>query len=310
MRFTLKQLQVYLATAHTENLSLAAEKLALSQSAASDALKTLEHLAGIKLFDRIGKRLQLNEMGREIRPLVERLLEQAEELDHAMHRTSVSGGGLTLGATLSIGNYIGIKMLAAYRQQHPDNQVKLEVANTATIVEKVLNYDIDHGLIEGEVNHPDLIIEPWLQDELVIFCAPHDPLIGKLLTDEDLVKAPWILREQGSGTRQAFEFSLRGLMPRLTVNLELQHTEAIKRAVEAGMGLGCLSRITLEDAFRRGTLVPLDAPGRDFHRTLYTILHKAKYITPGVQAWIDLCASFRSSVTTHPVTPNHPENRG
>jgi DNA-binding transcriptional LysR family regulator len=292
MRYTLRQLQVYLATARTENITQAADTLAMSQSAASEALKSLETQFNVKLFDRIGKRLQLNDFGREIRPQVERLLEQAQRLEHSLDRSTASHGSLTVGATLSIGNYLGISMLAEFRGSHPQTRSRLEVANTSVIAEKILNYAIDLGLVEGEINHPDLLLTPWIDDELVIFCAPDYALAGRTLSDEDLVLASWILREEGSGTRQSFDFAMRGLTPSLHIALELQHTEAIKRAVEAGLGIGCLSRITLEDAFRRQTLVPLAAPQRDFRRKLYTVIHREKYLTPGIEAWLMLCQRF------------------
>src|SRR5690606_2319777 len=101
--------------------------------------------------------------------------------------------------------------------------------------------------------------------------------------------ARWILREAGSGTRQAFDRALHGLLPELHITLELQHTEAIKRAVEAGLGIGCLSLITLGDAFKRGSLIRLSVPQRDFSRQLYLIVHKQKYRSAGINAWIEMC---------------------
>ena len=101
-----------------------------------------------------------------------------------------------------------------------------------------------------------------------------------------------VLRESGSGTRQAFDVAMHGILSALDVDLELQHTEAIKRAVERGMGLGCLSKITLVDAFRRGSLVPLLVPHRDFHRQFYFILHKNKYRSAGIQSWLQCCKNF------------------
>lgn len=301
MKFTLRQLEVYLATAHTENISQAAQALALSQSAASDALKTLESQFDIQLFDRVGKRLQLNELGRRIRPEVEKLLEQARQLEALLVDDTTRTGRVTVGATLSIGNYLGVRILAEFRRQFPGIRTQLEVANTASITRKLLNFDIDLGMVEGEFNHPDLRLTPWMEDELVIFCNPGHPLAQRgTLSDGDLRGASWILREQGSGTRQAFDAALRGLLPELDITLELQHTEAIKRAVEAGLGIGCLSRITLEDAFRRGTLIPLSAPHRDFRRTLYLVLHRQKFMTPGIEAWIDLCHHLQGTLGENP----------
>lgn len=120
--------------------------------------------------------------------------------------------------------------------------------------------------------------------------APSHPLAGqRQIGDRELVAASWILRESGSGTRQTFDRAMRGLLGQLDIRLELRHTEAIQRAVAAGLGLGCLSRLTLEDAFARGSLLPLEVPERDLRRRFYIILHRQKYLSAGIQRWIELC---------------------
>ena len=172
----------------------------------------------------------------------------------------------------------------------------LEVANTTKISEKVANFELDIGLIEGEIAHSELDVIPWREDELVVFCSPGHPFSKrKTLSDDDLINAQWILRESGSGTRQAFDFAMHGILSQLKVNLELQHTEAIKRAVESGMGIGCLSRITLQDAFKRSSLIPLNLTHRDLHRQFYLILHKNKYRSAGIENWINLCLENKIS---------------
>lgn len=291
MRYTLRQLEVFLACAHHENVSRAAESLSMSQSAASTALKEFEQQFELRLFERTGKRLRLNELGRQLWPRAEELLERAQELEQtlATHREL---GSLKIGATLTIGNYLTASVMARYMEEQPGTQVQLEVANTAAIAERVLNFELDLGLIEGEINHPDLEIIPWRHDELVVFCAPNHPLAGrKRLADKDLIGATWITRESGSGTRQTFERAMAGLLPQLHILLELQHTEAIKRAVEAGLGISCLSRVSLTDALKRGSLIELSIPHRDFHREFYFVLHRQKYRSAGIKRWMELCDS-------------------
>lgn len=294
MKFSLKQIEVFLETAHSLNITQAAEKLSMSQSAASESLKSLESQFDIQLFDRVGKRLQLNDFGKIIRQQAESFLEQAKALEQALSKHEQMGD-LKIGATLSIGNYLAIHILSDFKKRYPKANAHLEVANTTKISEKVANFELDIGLIEGEITHPDLQVIPWRADELVVFCAPQHALAktGKL-TDHDLIAAQWILRESGSGTRQAFDFAMHGILPRLNVELELQHTEAIKRAVESGMGIGCLSRITLEDAFKRKSLIPLEIAHRDFHRQFYLIIHKQKYRSAGIENWIALCHQYKS----------------
>ena len=289
MRYTLRQLEVFLATARHENVTRAAAELAMSQSAASGSLRELEDQFDVRLFDRIGKRLQLSELGRQLRPAAETLLEQARAFEQALAGDHAMGR-LQIGATLTIGNYLAVAMIAAFRHRHPGAEIALSVANTATIAAQVARFELDMGLVEGETNHPGLESIPWREDELVVFAAPGHPLAdGRALADAQLLQLPWIVREPGSGTRQAFDRAMHGLLPELDIAMELQHTAAIKRAVEAGLGVGCLSRISLVDAFARGTLVPLDVPGRDFSRELYLLTHRDKYRGATLQRWLELC---------------------
>ncbi|MBI2783073.1 MAG: LysR family transcriptional regulator [Gammaproteobacteria bacterium] len=297
MRYTLRQLEVFLATARFENISRAAESLAMSQSAASGALQDLERQFDIRLFDRAGKRLQLNDLGRALQPQALALLDQARGLE-AGFAGRADTGTLKIGATLTIGNYLAVGLMARFMNEQPGNRVALTVDNTAHIAAGVAGFNLDLGLVEGELSHPELVITPWREDELIAFCAPDHVLAKRYrLNDDDLLAATWILREPGSGTRQTFDRALHGLLPRLNILLELQHTEAIKRAVEAGLGIGCLSRITLRDAFQRGSLVALDIPHRDLRRHFHFVLHRRKFISPGIERWLELC---RASATDAP----------
>jgi DNA-binding transcriptional LysR family regulator len=288
MHFTLRQLQVFATIAQHQNVSRAAQALAMSQSACSGALKDLEQQYDAPLFERIGKRLQTNELGRRLRPKAQALLDQAAELELALiqHKEVAQ---LKLGATLTIGNYLAVELIQRFITEY-QGSASLTVANTHDVVAALLNFDLDLGLIEGEINHPELQVLPWQSDELVCFCHPNHPLANKKkVTDEDLTKATWILREEGSGTRQTFDRALHGLLPELNILLELQHTEAIKRAVKGGLGIACLSRISLEEAFAHKSLVPLCVPQRDFSRMLYVVVHKQKYRSTGIAQWLAMC---------------------
>jgi DNA-binding transcriptional LysR family regulator len=289
MRYSLRQIEVFLAVARGESVSRAAVELAMSQSAVSGALIELERQFDIQLFDRIGKRLQLNALGRSLRPRVEALAAQAREIEQALAQRS-DMGPLRIGATLTIGNYVTIPIMAAFLSRYPDAHVSVEIANTAEIARKVTNFEIDVGLVEGELHAEELETTPWRHDELAVFCSPEHPLAaGAALDDADLKAASWIVRESGSGTRQAFDRAMSGILPNLKIVLELQHTEAILSAVEAGLGLGCVSRLALRDAFASGRLRECSVPGRDFRRQFFFVLHRHKYRSTGIQRWLELC---------------------
>jgi DNA-binding transcriptional LysR family regulator len=292
MRYTLRQLEVFVAIARLENVSRAAEALSLSQSAASTALAELERQFDCQFFDRLGKLLKLNDLGRSLLPMAAALLDQASEIEHVLQGKTTLGL-LRVGATLTIGNYIATLLIGSFMKQHDECQIELHVQNTNAILQQVANYDLDIGLIEGNCQHPDLAVEPWLDDELVVFCAPDHPLANKAgVSLEDLLQETWILRELGSGTRETFDHAMRHHQSRLKIRLTLEHTEAIKRAVESGLGIGCISRLALRDAFRRGSLVPIEMPELDLRRQFMFVWHRKKYLTASIRAFLDYCRAF------------------
>lgn len=289
MKYSLRQLEVFLAISRFESVSRAAEYLQMSQSATSTSLADFERQFNTRLFDRAGKKLQLNELGQLLLPRAHELLDRAAEIE-ALLRGDSEIGSLRIGATLTIGNYLATLLVGQFMQCHPGAQVQLEVHNTPTIVRQVVDFTLDFGLIEGDCLHPDLEVLPWVADELVIFAAPEHPLAQQAaVTMDDLLATPWIVREPGSGTRQAFEYAMRHVLSRLDIRLVLEHTEAIKRAVEAGLGIGCLSRLALKEAFRRGSLVELPVAGLDLRRFFNFIWHRQKFHTTGMKQFIRLC---------------------
>lgn len=297
MKFTLRQLEVFVAVARGESVSRAAEALALSQSATSTAILELERQFDTRLFDRIGKRLRLNAQGELLLPKAGELLDRARELE-ALLAGRHGFGPLNVGASLTIGNYLATLIIGRFLQIHPECRVRLEVHNTATVVRQVANFELDLGLIEGDCQHPDLDVQPWIADELVVFAAPSHPLAHRgALEPADVAREAWILREPGSGTRETFDHAMRHWLSGLDIRLELEHTEAIKRAVESGLGIGCVSRLALKDAFRRGSLVPLEMPGVDLRRHFHFLTHRQKYPSAGVRALLDLCRELTGSAT-------------
>jgi DNA-binding transcriptional LysR family regulator len=288
MRFTLRQLEVFLAVARLESVSNAGKELGMSQSAVSSSLADLETQLDLPLFDRVGKKLRLSDTGRSLRARAEGLWQSAKDLDAAFGASDAAR--VRVGATLTIGNHLVPPLIARFLRASPGSAVTLDIANTEAIVRRVANFEIDVGLVEGELSHEELRVTPWQSDELVVFCGPAHPLATKrVLTDADLRSATWILRERGSGTRQAFDRALAGLLPDLHVVLELTQTEAIRGAVTTGLGLGCVSRIALADSFKSKALVPLRVHGRSFQRQLYIVLHRRKFIGTALERFLSIC---------------------
>ncbi len=298
MRYTLRQLEIFVAIARSGNVSRAAEEVALSQSAASTALAELERQFDCQLFDRNGKLLKLNALGKTLLPVASSLLTQAGEIQQLLEGKSALGD-LSVGATLTIGNYLAIMIISEFMQNHLDCHIALQVKNTHAILQQVAGYELDLGLIEGSCHHPELHAETWIGDELAVFCAPSHSLAAAATTGvtiDDLLAATWILREQGSGTRETFDQAFRHHLPELKIRMELEHTEAIKRAVESGLGIGCISRLALRDAFKRGSLVEIKTPMLDLRRQFMFVWHKNRYQTPAMIAFLDYCRSLTAEI--------------
>ena len=306
MKYTLRQLEIFVAVSRAESVSRAAEFLYLSQSATSTSLGEFERQFGVQLFDRIGKSLSINKAGKNLLPNAVELLDRAKEIESKL--LGLAGcGEMHIGATLTIGNYLANLLVANYLREYPESNISLQVHNTKTIVQQVANHELDLGMIEGDCNHSDLHVEPWVADELAIFCAPKHPLAKKKIVHlDELLKEAWILREKGSGTRETFDRAFKD--KNLNIRLELEHTEAIKRAVESGLGIGCISRLALKDAFRRGSLVPLDVPSIKLNRFFYFLWPKKKYQTSGMKQFLALCKEMtkgleRSDQVNLPLIP-------
>ncbi len=285
MRITLRELEVFVAIAVHGSATTAASRVALTQSAASQALDKLEGSLGVRLFDRAGRRLVLNENGRRLLPQARALLGDAALLER-LFETELPL--FRLGASTTIANYLLPGPLADFRRRHPGAQLELRVANTRDIVDAVVDFSVDCGLVEGPCQHPALQVEPWQEDELVVFAAPGHPLAGRSLTAEALADAPWVLREAGSGTREEVERLLLAHLPGLRLELELGDSEAIKRTVAAGFGVSCLSRRVVEDWLSDGRLCTLQGPLPVLTRTLWRVRRRERVPGRGLQAFLEL----------------------
>ncbi len=298
MKYTLRQLEIFLTIAKYQNISKAAAELYMSQSAASAALQNLEHAYEISLFDRQGKKLILNATGASLRFEAERLLTQCESFENFLLKHN-DFGHLKIGASFTIGNHLLPKHLADYLAEFPEADVDFDIANTPDIVAKVLNYEVDIGMIEGDIQHKNLNLIPWKDDELVVFCSANHPYAKKQqLNNKDIKEAQWILREPDSGARHTFDKAFSDLLPDLNIFLEFKHNEAIKKAVEAGLGIGCLSYIVLQNNFNYGDLVPLSLPKRQLSRTFYFALSKAQTDKHAVKRWMELCENQATANTS------------
>ncbi len=287
LRISLRQLEVFAATAREGSTRAAAARVARSQSAASTALAELEATLGVQLFDRVGRRLMLNENGRALLPRAVGLIQQALEVE-ALY-SSEHAAPLRLASSFTIGEYLLPKLLSQWKQQHPRSQVRLDIANTRAVLDAVAGFDVDVGFIEGARSHPDLLIRRWMTDELIVVAAPGHPVMARTATARRLAQASWILRERGSGTREASDNWLTAQLGRVEIELELGSNEAVKRAVASGIGLGCLSRRAVADAIRDGWLREVKTSLPAMKRSLALVTHKTKHLGSAAQDFVRHC---------------------
>ncbi len=299
MQITLRQLHIFTAIALSGSTAAAAQTIALSQSATSAALKELESILTVDLFDRVGKRLVLNDNGRLLLPQARQMLDAANTIEQQFNASGTPGAGLQIGASTTIGIYLLPKLLANHAAQNKQLCPRVMIANSAATATAVAHFEVDMGIIEGPCHEPDLQVEPWLEDELVIVCAASHPILqGQAkhqVTLADLQDALWLLREPGSGTQEAVEQVLLPHLHQLRPAAEFSNSEAIKHAAAAGLGLACLSRTIVARFLSRGELVEVNTPLPKLTRRFFLLYHRKKTLSPQLKAFLNHCRQMHSS---------------
>jgi DNA-binding transcriptional LysR family regulator len=294
MHVTLRQLQIFRAIALSGSTTAAAQSVPLSQSATSAALNELERILNARLFDRVGKRLLLNDEGRALLPTALAVLDGARNLETAFLSTKHAAlVDLHLFASTTIGNYILPRLLARFRDLMPGAQVQLQIGNTRDVVTAVREFAADLGLIEGPCHASDIVVVPWLEDELVIVASPMHPLAKAAkrgrLTAKQLSQARWLLREPGSGTREAVEQSLLPHLVNVRSTMTLGSSEAIKNSVAEGLGVSCLSRYVVQDLAAANRLSVLRTRLPRLTRRLTIIHHQRKLLSDSLRGFVAHC---------------------
>lgn len=259
------RLRVFREVANQASFRRAAEALYITQPAVTQQIKALEEELGSRLFDRNGGKVRLTAAG-------EVLLRRASEAEATLSRAieeigTLEGevrGGLRVAASTTIAQYVLPRLLAEFAGQHPGVRLELESANTQRVVEAVANGDAPIGLIEGPAHRQELQVERWLEDELMLVVPSAHEWAGKEVSLSALGSARLLVRERGSGTREVLEQALKAAnapVHRLQIAMELSSTEAILACIEAGLGVGFVSRFALERQRALGTLAVVKVKG-------------------------------------------------
>lgn len=268
MRFTLRQIEVFEAIADAGSVSLAAERVFMTQSAASMALAQLEEALGNPLFDRHGKHLVLNQWGYWLRGRARRLLFDAKEIELGFSGQHLVSGEINVGASQTPGEQLMPELISDLDNDFPQLRVNLAIDNTEHVLDGVLHYRFDLGVIEGPCEDSRLKQEVWCRDNLVIVAASNHPYARqKEVSFAQLEEAKWVLREPGAGTRDIFDRAIHGHVKQLNVWREYSHVRVLSSLVQNHYYLSCLPYRSVAAEVESGVLAILSVPGLDMNRT-------------------------------------------
>lgn len=288
---TLEQLRIFVAVAERQHVTQAAQAINITQSAASAAIAALEGRYGVKLFDRIGRRIALTKAGETFLGEARAVLARAASAERALaDLAGVKRGALTIHASQTITNYWLPPIIAAFRARYPGITLSIVAGNTQQVAGATREGIADLGFVEGAVDDPQLSARVIGEDRLVAVFAASNVLARKRkLGVRDLKEARWVLREPGSGTRAEFEAALKrlGVAPQeIDVVLELPSNEAVLAAVEAGAGGTVVSALAADAGLRSGAL---GSPELALPKRAFSVLrHRERYVSRAESAFLSL----------------------
>ncbi len=287
MNITFRQLQVFEAVARHLSFTHAAEELFLTQPAVSMQVKQLENVVGIPLYEQLGKSIHLTEAGKLMLRYSTEIRNQVSEAEKELDDLKGTEGGLLQIAVASTVNNFAARLLSEFCQQYPRIRVSFDVTNRATLLKKLEANESDLALMGSPPDEMELIGEPFMDNPLVVIAPPSHPLVGeKDIPLRKLKDDPLIMREVGSGTRVAMErFFMEKKNFKLISSIEMNSNEAIKRSVEAGLGLGIVSLHTIELEKELDRLKVLDVRSFPIVRQWYIVYRKGKRLSIAAESF-------------------------
>ena len=288
-KITLRQLQILEAVARCGSFSRASSELHLTQPAVSMQIKQLEAALGLPLFEHQGKQILLTEAGRETLRSAGTVGRELTNLEQTLaDLQGLKGGTLTVSAA-STASVFAARMMALFRARHPDVQLSLNVVNRETLLRHLTENTIDLALMGKPPEGLHLAARPFMDNPLVVIAATSHPLAGlRAIPLTRLLEEPLVGREQGSGTRSALEKFLAEQGLTFTAAMEMNKNEAIKQAVEAGLGVGVVSLHTVQAELASGQLCVLDVQGFPLQRQWFLVQREGKRLSPAAQAFTQL----------------------
>jgi len=277
-------MKVFEAVARLGSYTRAAEELHLTQPAVSMQIKQLEENAGLPLFEQLGKKIYLTQAGQEMHHYSRAIAQQLDEVDKVMADMKGVKRGRLVIAVASTANYFAARLLATFSQRYPEVTISLDVTNREGLLEHLDANDIDMVIMGRPPEGLDLVAEPFTENPLVVIAATNHPLVAaEHIPLEWLQQETFVVREQGSGTRTAMERFFAEKRVRLSTGMEMSSNEAIKQAVQAGLGLGIVSIHTLQLELETKRLAVLDVEFFPILRHWYVVHRQGKRLSPVAQ---------------------------
>lgn len=284
---TLRHLHIFLAVVDAGNMTRASEALFIAQPTVSQAIADLEKHYGVRLFDRLSRRLYLTGPGKVLLGYARHLINLLGEMDQAIEAESASGS-LRVGATLTIGTCLLPDFLTDFGDLYPQVRVEASIRNTRDIEQLVIRNELDLALVEGSITSQDILVQPFMADHLVLACGCKHPFfnIDRPIPLHALDDQSFIVREQGSGTRELFAHTMSLQQIPWKIAWEAINSDAMVQAAVNGLGIAVLSNRLITASLRSGSLRTVRVEGLDLVRAFSLVHHKNKYLTPAMQALI------------------------
>jgi DNA-binding transcriptional LysR family regulator len=280
---TLKEIEIFLTLTKTQNVTKTAQILNLSQSAVSLAIKSLENKLNTKLFNRIGKKLILNENGKLFKEKIEKAYFEIINAEN-LFKTKNLSGELIFSASKTINNFLLPPIYLKFIRKYPNIKLNKNSKNSKQIIEELLQGKIDFGFIETEFDHPNIIKEELKKDNLIVVSSDKNLTKKEYFIDELLNKL-WILREKGSGTRDMFLAGIEDI--KIDKFIESDDVCEIKNLLLSPNTITCISELAVKNEIKNKTLYKIDVKNINFQRKFYLIYHKNKEITPIFSTFIE-----------------------
>jgi len=302
---TIRHLRIFIEVAECGKMRAAAEKMFISQPTVSQAIKELEMHYGVLLFQRLKKKLYITDEGNRLLFYAKDVVEQFDLLEEKMWSLSKIEK-IKIGATITVGECILSNVINKFRMKKPNVEIYSYANNTESIEKRLLDDDIDIGIVEGKIKSPDLISIPKIKDYLVLICSMDHPLAKRpIIQLSELADQNFAMREKGSGTRELFEeYLLKNKIPIKTV-FEGNSPETIKKEVIEN---GCLAVISIGlvlEELRNSKIYVIKNEAGDWNRHFNIVYHKEKILTDGIKCIMDIinddiylqnCPEFQSGI--------------